>query len=60
MFAVRIDTSKRSRPKTKPGYVWVKSINHQYYVPITERALFKTREEAESAKNENWEIIVEV
>jgi hypothetical protein len=60
MFAVRIDIKKRGRPKTDRGCVWVKSINHQYYVPITERALFKTREEAERAKNENWEIIVEV
>lgn len=60
MFAVRIDPKKRSRPKTERGCVWVKSASHQYYVVLAERGVFETREEAENAKTENWEIIVDV
>lgn len=60
MFAVRIDIKKRGRPKTKRGCVWVKSAYHLYYVTIAERGIFETREEAERAKTEMWEIIVEV
>jgi len=60
LFAVRIDPKKRSRPKTERGHVWVKSASHQYYVPLVERGLFKTKEDAEYAKTELWEIIVEV
>jgi len=60
MFAVRIDPNKRSRPKTKHGHVWVKSAYHQYYVTFSDRGVFETKEEAENAKTENWEIIVDI
>jgi len=59
-FAVRIDSKKRSRPKTERGKVWVKSASHQYYVGIAERGIFETKEEAERAKTETWEMIVNV
>ena len=59
MFAVRIDPKKRSRPKTERGHVWVRSAAHPYYVLIGERGLFETKEEAEYAKTEPWEIIVD-
>lgn len=60
MFAVRIDPKKRSRPRTERGHVWVLSERHHYYVPISERGLFETKEEATQAKTEDWEIIVPV
>jgi hypothetical protein len=60
MFAVCIDPKKRSRPKTERGHIWVKSAAHQYYVPLAERGVFETRDEAEHAKTEIWEIIVDV
>ena len=60
MFAVRIDHKKRSRPKTEHGHVWVKSLSHEYYVTFAERGIFETREDAERAKTEIWEIIVDV
>jgi hypothetical protein len=60
MFAVRIDTKKRNKPKTKRGHVWVKSASHLYYVPLADRGIFETRTDAEHAKTEIWEIIVGV
>jgi hypothetical protein len=60
MFAVRIDPKKRSRPKTKRGHVWVKSASHLYYVTFAERGILNTKQEAEQAKTEIWEIIVSV
>ena len=60
MFAVRIDSKNRKRPKTERGKVWVKSSSHQYYVCIKDRGIFETKEDAEQAKKEPWEIIVNV
>jgi len=59
-FAVRVDSKKRSRPKTERGKVWVKSASHPFYVGINERGIFETKEEAERAKTETWEMIVNV
>jgi hypothetical protein len=60
MFAVRIDPKKKSRPATQRGHVWVKSASHLYYVALEERGVFETREEADCAKTETWEIVVDV
>lgn len=59
MFAVRINPRK-IHPKTTRGHVWVKSSTHPYYVPIQERGLWDTEEEARKAATELWEMIVEV
>ena len=60
MFAVRISPRYKNRPVTARGYVWVKSATHEHYVPIAERGIFETIEEAEQAKTEKCEIIVEL
>ena len=60
MFAVKIDTKKKDRPKVENGCLWVKSAEHPYYVTRLERGIFKTREEAARAKTEDWEVIVDV
>lgn len=60
MYSVRIKPNYKNRPKTKRGHVWVKSAYYMYYVGIKERGLFKTKHEAEQAKTEIWEIIIEV
>jgi len=60
MFAIRINPKDKNRPATARGHVWVKSATHIYYVPIGERGIFETKEEAEHAKTELCEIVVEL
>ena len=60
MFVVRINPKDKNRPTTAKGYVWVKDVTYSHYVMIEERGIFKTKEEAEQAKTEKWEIIVEL
>jgi len=60
MFAIRINPKDKNRPITARGHVWVKSATHVYYVPIEERGIFETKKEAEHARTEKWEIIVEL
>jgi hypothetical protein len=60
MFAVRADTKKGNKIITNSGHVWVKSADHEFYVTIEERGIFETKAEAEHARTEKWEIIVEL
>jgi len=60
MFAVRINPKYKNRPVTARGYIWVKSATHEHYEKIAERGIFETKAEAEHARTEKWEIIVEL
>ena len=60
MFVVRINPKDKNRPTTAKGYVWVKSATHEHYEKIEERGIFKTKEEAEQAKTEKWEMVIEL
>ena len=60
MFVVRINPKDKNRPTTAKGYVWVKSAAHEHYVLFEERGIFKTKEEAEHAKIEKYEMVIEL
>ena len=60
MFVVRINPKDKNRPVTAKGYVWVKDVTYSHYVMIEERGIFKTKEEAEQAKTEKWEMVIEL
>lgn len=58
MYAVCVKTSYRKKIGTN-GKVWVKNGYCEFYVSKKERGLWKTKEEANRARTEPWEIIVE-
>ena len=60
MFAIRINPKDKNRPATARGHVWVKSADYEFYVTIEERGVFETKEEAEQARTELCEIVVEL
>lgn len=58
MYAVKINTKHNDRPKIENGESWVKSATHPYYVTKKERGMFATKEDAISAIQEPWEMVV--
>ena len=60
MFVVRVNPKKSNKIITNRGHVWVKSADYEFYVTIEERGVFETKAEAEHARTEKWEIIVEL
>jgi 3'-phosphoadenosine 5'-phosphosulfate (PAPS) 3'-phosphatase len=58
MFAVMVKRSMRKK-HCVPGLVWAPN-ETDYYVAKRDRGLWPTREEAEAAVTETWEVVVEV
>ena len=59
MFAVMVKPSCRSKVCLR-GKSWVKDSSYEFYVSKAERGLWETREEAEKAITEPYEVVVEV
>ena len=62
MYAIKIDhkNKNKNKPKIKRGNIWVKSAYSPYYVKIKDRGVFSTIKDAEFAKTEEWETIMEL